>query len=223
MKSTITSLLVLITVASSAQIKKGSIFLGGDLGFSGGSTKPVENMPVTESKSTGFNISPLVGKAIKDNLIAGVGLYYSSNTLKQTAPNAVNKSTTNYYGGNVWLRKYYDLSKSFYLFLNTSLNVNISDQKTDYNPGPNLSKAKGFGINANIYPGVAYQMRKRFFLEASLNNLVSLNYGRTKYERKDELGNNSSYISKNYGFSSSIANGTNPLQIGVRWIIPGKG
>jgi hypothetical protein len=219
MKSTFTALLVLITVGSSAQIKKGSIFLGGDLGLSGNSTRLVENSPVTKSSSAGFNISPVLGKAIKDNLLAGVGVYYSINNQKQTAPNGVSENKVNYYGGSIWLRKYYNLSKSFYLFLNGSLNVNASKQETKYKPQPNLSKATGFGINVNVYPGVAYQMRKNFFLEASLNSLASLSYARTKYEQKDNLGNSNSYIGKNYGFSSSLANGTNPLQIGVRWII----
>jgi hypothetical protein len=220
MKSTfILSVLFLFSFSLSAQIKKGAIFLGGDLGFSGGSIKPVENTPVLESESTGFNISPVVGKAIKDNLIAGVGLYYSANNLKQTAPNSVSEDKTNYYGGNVWLRKYYTLSKSFYLFLNSGLNVNVRKKRTEFNQVPNSSKATGFGVSANINPGVAYQMRKNFFLEASLNNLVSLNYVRTRYEAKNGLGLTSSYITKNYGISSSIANATNPLQIGMRWII----
>jgi hypothetical protein len=54
---------------ATAHIKKGSIFLGGDIGGTGQKT---ESNGITTNKQNGINISAVIGTAIKDNLIAGI-------------------------------------------------------------------------------------------------------------------------------------------------------
>lgn len=53
----------LLVCSSNAQIKKGSIFLGGDIG---GSIQKTKSEGVTNNKQNGINISPVFGKAIKE-------------------------------------------------------------------------------------------------------------------------------------------------------------
>jgi hypothetical protein len=48
-------------------------------------------------------------------------------------------------------------------------------------------------------------------------------YSHSKSEQTDSFGNVTKQSANNYGISSSLGNNTNPLQLGVRWIIPGKG
>ena len=67
-------LLAIITASlfvnsANAQIKKGSIFLGGDIS---GSTQKTKTGGITTNKQNGINISPVFGKAIKDNLVLQV-------------------------------------------------------------------------------------------------------------------------------------------------------
>ncbi len=65
MQKKILLVIIICTVASAvdAQIKKGAIFLGGQLGLSTQSSK--NDIPNSESKSTGFNISPALERRLK--------------------------------------------------------------------------------------------------------------------------------------------------------------
>lgn len=51
-----------------AQIKKGSTFLGGNLGAS---TQKTKSADTAVNSQKGFLVSPVFGKAIKDNLVFG--------------------------------------------------------------------------------------------------------------------------------------------------------
>lgn len=216
MKLTLLSTLLFISFALSAQIKKGSIFIGGDISFSGNKTSAENNTPANTSTSNNAGILS-AGFAVKDNLIVGVKVLYSSGKSKNNNPSYNN--STSAAGGGLWLRKYYPLSKAFYLFVDGGINVQGTKSDQEQTPNYNYYKTRGININAVILPGITYQMRKNFFLEASLNNLFSAGYTNNKNEQKDGIGNSYSYKQSYYGISSSIGSGSNPLQVGVRWII----
>ncbi len=216
MKLTLLSTLLFISFTSSAQIKKGSIFLGGDISFNGNKTSSQNNTSYNfHSSNIGLSISS--GIAIKENLIVGIKLLYSSSKSKDNTPSYnVSASAA---GGGVWLRKYYPLSKAFYLFIDGNINIQGLKTHNEQLSNFNYNKSSGININLGALPGITYQMKKKFFLEASLNNLFNAGYSRNKIEQKDNLGNLYNYKQSNYGISSSIGNGSNPLQIGARWII----
>ena len=67
MKKYLLSSVILFSIFSglSAQISKGSVLLGGDLSASTAKQKS----GVNESNNSGFSVSPLIGKAIKENFI----------------------------------------------------------------------------------------------------------------------------------------------------------
>src|SRR5215213_1376453 len=93
-----------------AQITKGSIFLGGDIGAS---TQKSESMSVL-NKQSGFSISPVVGKAIRENLVFGIELSYAFSKTQYTDQ----EQKINSYGSGIFLRKYKPIGKSgFYIFL----------------------------------------------------------------------------------------------------------
>ena len=60
-----------IAIDSKAQIKKGSTFLGGDINTTTDKMESVFIQDTYVGKTTGFAITPVFGKAIKDNLILG--------------------------------------------------------------------------------------------------------------------------------------------------------
>lgn len=161
---------------SNAQINKGTIWLGGQLSFiSQHNTYNTPSFPANSSNN--IVISPSIGKAIKDNLIAGVDFNYaySKSTYNPGNPGSpTNSQTTNNFGVGVYLRKYAPLGKNFYLFGQgrlggTSLDSEVKYQSTVY------SSNKGYSIDLGFYPGISYQVSKRVQFETGLNNLFDIN------------------------------------------------
>ena len=222
MKITFLSSLLFLSIYTSAQIKKGAIFLGGDISF-GGSNSTNNLSPTQTSNSTSFGIGINAGKAVKENLIVGVKVGFSSINYKQDPTlTTFSKDELNSFGGGVWLRKYYTLSKAFYVFADASLTSNFGKRNQQYNQPVYQINQKSTNLSLTLFPGIAYQMRKRFFLEASLNNLLSIGYAHNTYKQTDSNGvlinsNTSNSYSGAIGFGNS-----NPLQIGARWILQGK-
>lgn len=216
-KTFILSALFFLCLSITAQIKKGSTLVGVDLAFSGSSNKQEFSGNEIKSSSNGFNASLLLGKAIKENLFVGGGLSFASSNFKSGNPEV--KQTNKTYGASVWTRKYFPLFGPLYVFVNGSLYGNIG--KTDA-PNSVPSKTNNFGVGVSIYPGVSMQLRKCFFLDASLNNLANIYYNHTRGEQPDASGGTVIQTSSSYGISTSLGNSSNPLQLGIRWIIPGK-
>ena len=209
------SLFLLIAVTTSAQIKKGSIQLGLDAGFYGNKTTQSVS---GNTGSDNFYFSPSVGKAIKENLFIGLNATVSIGNHTDYNGSSKYENKNRRYGGSIWIRQYYPIGKSFYLFLNGSAGASANTRKYITSQNITSSKTKGVGINAVFYPGISYQIKKNFFLDASLNNLVEIYYNRDKNEFLDQQGNMASIIQKNYGVVTSLGNGSNPLQFGLRWI-----
>lgn len=218
MKINLLLLAMLTSVVLNAQISKGSLFIGGDLNISGSRYKAGDS-PQTTSTNHQYGVSPVLGWAVKENLIVGGRLLVSISRTSYEPQST--ESNAHSFGGGVFVRKYLPLGKSFYLFGDAGLigQYNYMEQINVQQPAF-YSEQKGFSIAATLYPGVAYQVKKSLFLEASLNNLVSLNYGHSNLEQ--HAGSSSSNATTDtYHFSSSLGNNI-PLQIGVRWIIPKK-
>lgn len=213
MKKTITlSILCLLSFSVFAQLKKGAALIGADLSLSGTTNNQTYGSSETKSSLSNFNISLLAGKAVKDNLFLGGALSFATSSNKQQGSTM---QSLKVYGASVWLRKYFPVTKSFYAFVNGAVGGSISNN--------DLSSIgtteKGFGVAITIYPGVSYQLTKNCYLDASLNNLANIYYNHASSNRSDAIGNPIKYTTNNYGVSTSLGNGNNPLQLGVRWII----
>ena len=107
------------------------------------------------------------------------------------------------------------------VLLNFSHNKFYPSPGSDYLKGnPGLTTEKGFSVNAGLSSGVSCQVRRSLFLEAAFQNIV-LGYERkNRYEQVPNGDDNKSVIS-NYNLQTSLGNCI-PLQIGMRWILPGK-
>jgi len=220
MKKTFTLLTLFTAICFSliAQIKKGSTLYGIDLAFSGSTVKQESPGFEVKNTTTGFSSSVLFGKAVKENLFAGAGISYSTSKFKQGATDL--EQTTNGFGGSVWGRKYFPVIRSFYAFVNGSVYVNTSSNKAN---NTTSAKTNTLGVGISIYPGVSLQLKKCFYLDASLNNIANMYYTHTKIKQPDGSGGVSTQTGNNYGLSTSLGNTVNPLQLGIRWIIPAKG
>jgi len=215
MKIYLLAICVFISSMIHAQIKKGAIFLGGDISIYGYNANSEASRQDT-SKLNNYNFYPSIGWVAKDNLVVGVNLLLSFSNRVDTYYN----TKTNRLGAGIFVRKYLPLGKSFYLFANTSLN--IQSLNSTFTVQQNYHKKQtGYTINANLIPGISYQLNKSLFLEVALNGLI--NFGYEKINTEEYNFNSGIYKtnSNNYYLYSNLGNGV-PLQVGLRWIIPGK-
>lgn len=201
----------LLVCSSNAQIKKGSIFLGGDIG---GSIQKTKSEGVTNNKQNGINISPVFGKAIKENLVlgvnAGVGIYKNDNP---STPSDDYKTKS--YNAGVFLRKYKNIGASgFYLFAQGGLGVGYYNERLESNFNA-YNDLKRINVGINAYPGISYGVSKKLHLETGFANLLSLNYF-----HETRKVNTPASTSKTNGFNiSSSLNNMSSLYLGFRLLI----
>ena len=104
--------------SANAQIKKGSIFRGGDIS---GSTQKTKIGDITTNKQNGITISPVFGKAIKDNLVLGMNVGFGIYEMDNSNGNNYSQNA-DFYNAGVFLRKYKNIGAGgFYLFVQGGL------------------------------------------------------------------------------------------------------
>ncbi len=201
--------------SSYAQIEKGKTFIGGSVGFTNSKN---ENSVTSYSKNNGWNISPQIGKAIKQNLIVGVQLVAGRSINETSGFAGVNKNTSANYGLGFFARKYYPIGNKFMLFGEGSISGNsiTGDSKTGI---VKTADNSGWGINLNIAPGITYNVSKKLWLEASLTNLLNAGYANATTKQLSNSGQTLSE-SKSTAFNAGVSiSGLQDFGIGVRWIL----
>ena len=196
----LTSLFLFTTSIIHAQINKGSVLLGGGIGF--GSNKIMD----TDKKSSYISLSPAIGIAVKQNFIIGVNLIYGHSKNNFNSPGS--ESHSNSYGGAIFLRKYLILGKGFFLFGETGISSQTSTITNTFTSDKNEQKI--WGLSVYLYPGLSYAVNKRFHLEAGLPQLANIGFSQSKTivngvttERDSGISGNfstSSFTNVNFGF-----------------------
>jgi hypothetical protein len=203
-------IIIMISISLSAQIKKGSIFLGGDLSGGLSKTKVADS---TFNKQNGLNVSPVFGKAVEDDLVFGghLDLNFSENNYSGTYPDQRNDS----YGGGIFLRKYKAIGKGgFYVFLDGGLNYIYRRYK--YGATGYSSDTKQNIIYVTAFPGLSYALTKKLHLETGFRELLNLNYS---HEKKIETNlSTTTYSTNHVGFDSNLDN-LSSLYLGFRLLI----
>lgn len=203
-KKILLAVIVICTIATTvdAQIKKGAVFLGGDVGFSLSNTSYNQNSGFSsKAKDTYLNFSPVFGKAVKDNLIVGADLGYTYSKNENVYPAQKN----NNYGIGVFVRQYRNLGKGFYIFGQARIGGGYNTQDaTDLTTQPATEiKTKGYNVGINIYPGISYTITKKLQLETGFNNLAALTFSHSKAINES---NTSTNVSNAFSLSSSLTN-----------------
>lgn len=197
---------------SQAQITKGSILLGGSIGLSAGKTDASIN---EDSKTNSLNFSPTIGVAVKENWIVGINTSFSNYKADPTVSYPIKRKDESFSGG-VFARRYSTIGKNFYLYGNGSLNY----QKTSQSQISSTDYANHFtskGVSLSIAPGIAYAINKRFHLEMSMNDLLSVGYIKTESEDVT-LGGRKITESKSFGFETNL-NPASSLYVGFRFVL----
>jgi hypothetical protein len=161
-----------------AQIKKGDWLLGGNLWF-----LKVDNDPVVASRSdaTVRFISPSFGKAIGDNLVAGINLSFGYQKQVQQSANSplYRDQYWNYYLA-FFIRRYKDLGHNFSLFLEGDLGGAWGPEKGSFEGSNELYvDHSSYNISASLDGGLAYHLTHRWLLETGFQGLVYASYGQS--------------------------------------------
>src|SRR5689334_16143358 len=94
--------IAIFAFSANSQITKGSTFLGGQISANLNSYN-YDAAGSPTSKTNLFSISPVVGKAIRNNLVIGGRLTYGHGKYNTVTPD---EFETNMYGAAVFVRKY---------------------------------------------------------------------------------------------------------------------
>jgi|SRR6185437_10274712 len=220
---------VFVYSITNAQVKKEDIVLGGNLNYydavSNGAqaTNPPTNFPTTKQSSLGIN--PSLGKAIKDNLVLGIDLAYTHFTASENpASTSSIAQTGNSFTAGVFLRRYKPIGAGFSLFGQAELSGNYS-HSTGESPSTTQfaetsDHSNGFGFTLQVYPGIAYALNRRWQLETSLPNFLSINY--THASSTQQYSGQPAESSGGHSFSiSSSLTGNDEFTVGVRYFIGG--
>ncbi len=206
-------LMAVVSFSAFAQgdIKKGSRLIGGDVGFSTSSS----DAGVTSSSGTSFNVSPVYGKAVKDNFFIGSLLRLSYGNNKNENSAVAYKSTSMSWYGGVFVRKYKPLKNGFYLFLQAGAGGGAGKSRQQTTPSADFVAVQKSGmIDLNLTPGFAYNLTKKLQLETGLRSIVALEYS---WQKNRNLSTNQfDQTSRLFRFNSSLNNFTSQLYLGFR-------
>jgi hypothetical protein len=207
-------LITACTIAN-AQIKKGAILLGGDIGLAGSSNSPTTHS--SGGKQTWIDVNTSFGKAVKDNMVVGFDLFYGYSGTSSPASTYNGNYKSNSFGAGVFLRRYQYLGSHFYFFGQGRLGSVYSTSTTTFpvNSTPYQNDTKDYGINLSFYPGISYAINDKWQLETGLPNLLAMTYVRGKSTNLI-TGNppeTSNYYV--YSISSSLSN-IYQLSVGMR-------
>lgn len=157
-----------------AQIKKGSILLGGGISYS---STTMDNS--TNPKINNTIVIFSAGKAISVNSVLGINLSYNHSLTSNIYDSSSNRTKGNTYTAGIFYRKYKTLGKKFYLFGQVA--TNFSYTKYSYNfPTYTGNPAEIYGADLSLTPGLAYQLLSKFQLEVTLPSLAGFSYETVK-------------------------------------------
>jgi hypothetical protein len=210
---TLTGTLLVITTATQAQITKGSFFIGGSI--SAGAEKTTSTFGNSHALRF-LQVSPVFGKAIRDNLVLGGGVSFYTNNYGN-----IENDSRSTFGANIFLRKYKTLGKGFYLFGEAALNLGYTPYSMGFfNPTTNTfytTETRRYSISADFSAGIAYQLSKRVQVELSLPLLAGVGFSQERY--RSGLGSPTPYTTRknNLYLNSNLGNSPlNNLSLGIR-------
>lgn len=190
-----------------AQIGKGSILAGGNLGYGTSSTQ-------SGGKEHIFNISPSIGIAVSNNTILGASFRYGFYDT-EASNDQLNLGT------GIFLRKYKSLGKGFYLFGQGDLGFDYRryEQVTFINPSYDTHITRSYIYRLGFNPGISYALTNRLQLELMFTDFISASYS------KDNKESSTGRVvaepeTKRFSVNSNISlNSINSLGVGIRFLL----
>jgi hypothetical protein len=192
------SLIIALTISSLAiaQVGKGTLMLGGNVGFNmaGETTNRTTNPAgvTIETRTIGnnsWNFSPTVGYFLSDRNVLGLRLNLSSTFVHRrsngTTQENVNASGL---GSELFFRHYYTITDNFFLFMEAGLGFATSSY-TDREDGDEPNQLvdgnyhKSTQMMINLGPGLAFFPSEKWGIDFTLNRFVAFRTQNDRVER----------------------------------------
>lgn len=170
-----------MAASANAQMNKGTVLLGGQIGGGSGKRTFSGTPSVSAIKSNFGNFNISAGTAIKENKFIGIYGGYSSAKYgyDPAAPFFNTKNHT--VSAGIFYRQYKNLAKKFYVFGEANLGYFGGTQKTTLNSIPSgINTQKINGAELGFTPGASYQICKKLQVELTLPSLLNFNYQTAK-------------------------------------------
>ena len=187
-----------------AQIGKGSLMIGGQLGYTSSNSRSQAPNESYEGDTFGGSLS--VGKAIKDRLFVGVEL---GSGLSNSEQDMGYKSHNVYHGAGIFMRKYFDIGKRFFVFTHANSGINFFDNEA--RSPLDFREDEGYSLVVAFSPGLSYALNRKLHLETGFQSIVSASYSRGKVKRS----NGQQTRNENFSVSTNL-NNLASIRVGLR-------
>ena len=175
------SALLCITLISTAQITKGSLFLGGTV--SGNANEQKDDNQTSETENSQWVVGIDFGKFVADNKAVGFFFDYYGNSSKNkygNFPVTSYKTEGNGIGGGIFYRQYFSIGSKWFLFGEASLGYHRFESENETNDKL-TSKGKGWSIDLGVTPGISFAaggeiIYRVFFYQPSYTELRRVRY-----------------------------------------------
>jgi hypothetical protein len=207
--------LLLLSFFLNAQIKKHSILLGGQLFYYNEKNKIDHFNQKAESGSIGISL----GKALRENFVAGINLNYSPLKLTNFFSGSDTVTTTyNRVDIGAFFREYKKLANDFNFFAQVEGAFIRANQKDNYTASGDVRATQRGGF-ISLTPGISYRVFKKVQLELTIPNILSAQYLVTKFDSQNPQIKSSKR--EQILFYSNLNTNTpiNWLGVGFRFII----
>ena len=197
-------------INTNAQIKKGSVLLGGDLGFTS-YKDDYKTTTETDTKNNSISVSLSAAKAFRENRFWGLKSSFSNQKQSYYSGNVRYTNESNGYGLGLFYAQYSPLHKKLYLFGEAGLQYNYSSSKNNDNLTNIYTRSKSNGGGLYLTPGLSYAACKKMHIQLTIPSLIAANYSQTKMTNRTTSG---------FNISTGL-NGTllNALGFGFRFIL----
>jgi hypothetical protein len=155
-------LIAALAICSFANAQKGSILVGGSIGYSSDKNE----YQFGEDKTSTFSFSPKVGYQFNDNWTVGGEFTVSSSN----DDNGTREVKDNGFKLGAFVRYAVPLSQTFSVY--ADMGAGFQNAKTKvYGPGNAYAKSKGDGMYVGVTPALFINMKKGFGLNFSIGGL----------------------------------------------------
>lgn len=208
-------------LTSQAQINKGSVLLGGSIGYNKGKSEAYQQT----LKVNTFIFSPAIGVAVKENLVVGARFDYLKQKKNNKYPASYNTKQdidTKNYGGGLFIRGYVPVINRLYVFGEGTVSYTVlretNDQTPPNSPSKYVSKTKGYSTALSFTPGVSFAVSKKFQIEGGFNSLFNISYLKSKTNYSSGYGSVQS--AKQDLFSAGISHDDESMfYVGFRFVL----
>jgi hypothetical protein len=214
---------VLSLLCLNAQVKKGTVLIGGNLNFSNTQNNYIYpgagNYQLSRSQ---FQVE--AAKAIKENLLAGIRLGYGNspgNSFdKLTGSFNFSYRKTPFYSAGVYVRKYVPAGKRFMFFGEVLLNYEtgkyISSERDYANRQYTTNfKLRDLSIGGSL--GIAYKVSNRVSLELAFNNLLAASLSNISGTYQYQNSGSSAVVNNTFGYITPFSPSMNRnISLGVK-------